>query len=440
MAGQARHDELSLEQNGETVFRGIISSLKKIKTKRFVLFFILLFLNFNLFSQDDIIKIPYYPFIKYEQNKIIFSNDSSGYDTLFKKLSTLILKGDSQINIVHIGDSHIQADYFSGRMRELLQTFFLGTKGSRGFIFPFKLIHSNNAFNFSVNYTGNWTGCRNIEKNKSCTLGLSGALAITTDSISSIFIQLRSKDYVSYDFNKVKVFQNFKQNSFEIKTGNYKLKQEVVDNDSIGYTLFILNNYTDSIRFNITKTDTCQKSFTLYGISLENDDPGITYHSIGVNGADVEAFLRCSLLSKQLQQLNPDWIIISLGTNDCYSAKWNKSQFEYNLVSFIKLVRIAKPNVPILFTTPSDNCRRRRYCNSDVAIASEIITKVALENNCATWDLYNVMGGYGSMQNWLKAGMAARDKLHFDKNGYYLQGDLLFSAFIKAYDNFIDKK
>jgi len=50
------------------------------------------------------------------------------------------------------------------------------------------------------------------------------------------------------------------------------------------------------------------------------------------------------------------------------------------------------------------------------------------------------MGGYGSMLKWLKNGMAASDKLHFAQNGYYLQGDLLFSAFIKAYNNFIDKK
>ncbi|OFX36709.1 MAG: hypothetical protein A2X08_14705 [Bacteroidetes bacterium GWA2_32_17] len=401
---------------------------------------VLLFLNFSLIAQDDIINIPYYTFINYNQNKIIFSADSSSYNTLFEKLDTLILKGDGQINIVHIGDSHIQADFFSGRMRELLQTFFLGTKGSRGFIFPFKLINSNNAFNLFDSSTGNWTGCRNIEKNKTCTLGLSGASATTTDSIASLYIRLRSLDYVKYDFNKVKIFQDFKQNSFEIETDNYKLKQEVVAPDSIGYTLFVLNDYVDSIIFRITKTDTIQKSFTLYGISLENDDPGITYHSIGVNGADVDAFLRCSLFSKQLNELNPDWVIISLGTNDCYSTKWDKNIFASNLTSLIKKIRIVKPNVPVLFTTPSDNYRRRRYHNPDVAVVSEIIKKVAAENNCATWDLYNVMGGYGSMQNWLKAGMAARDKLHFAQNGYYLQGDLLFSAFIKAYNNFIDKK
>ena len=358
---------------------------------------------------------------------------------LYSKITKLVTKGEGQINIVHIGDSHIQADFFSGRMRERLQTFFLGGKGSRGFVFPFKLIRSNNAFNFAVNSTGNWTGCRNIERNKSNTLGLAGASATTIDSLSSITIRLRKQDYPSYDFNRVKVFHKMDLTSFNIETNNYLLKQEFIENDSLGYTLFVLNKYTDSLTFYISKTDTNQKSFTLYGINLENEDPGIIYHSMGVNGAEVESFLGCTIFTYQLALLKPDWVIVSLGTNDCYSAKCNMPAFEKNLVSLITMIRTASPDVPILFTTPADNYRKRRYHNPDVAIAADVILKVAKENNCAVWNLYEVMGGYGSMANWLTSGLAARDKLHFDKPGYYLQGDLLFTAFIKAYDNYIDK-
>lgn len=419
------------------------TKFKNQKTKNVWLYFVFYTMfygtYFNVFSQTDIYRIPNYSFIRYNLNHISFLPDSSSYDSLFAKINKLVLKGEGQLNIVHIGDSHIQADYFSGRMRERLQTFFLGGKGSRGFIFPFKLIQSNNAFNFFVSFTGNWKGCCNIEKNKLCTPGLAGASAITTDSISSVFIRLRNKDYPAYDFNKIKIFHNMLQTSFDIKTDNDSLKQDFVENDSLGYTQFVMKNYSDSFSLNILQTDTLQKSFTLYGISLENDDPGITYHSAGVNGADVEAFLRCPLFSYQLSLLSPDWVIVSLGTNDCYSAKWDTLAFEQNILILIKKIREAKPDVPILFTTPSDNYRRHRYHNADVAIASRIIIRIAAENKCSSWNLYEIMGGYGSMANWLKSGMAAYDKLHFNKTGYYLQGDLLFTAFLKAYDNYIDK-
>lgn len=406
-----------------------------------VFFFGLLFcffMNSKSSAQNDIYTVLNYPFLRNDLNKIQFSPDSSAYDSLFIKLNALIMKGDGNINIVHIGDSHIQADYFSGRMRERIQTFFQGGIGSRGFIFPSKLIHSNNPFNFFVSFTGTWTGCRNVER-KNCILGLAGASATTTDKYASVYIRLRSQDYPAYDFNKVKVFHNMDTSSFDVDVDNFKIKEDFIDNDTLGYTQFILNNYSDSLRINIFRTDSNQRSFSLYGISLENDDPGITYHSVGVNGAEVVSYLNCSLFSYHLSLLTPDWVIVSLGTNDCYSAKWDSTAFERNLTALVQNIYKAKPGIPILLTTPSDNYRRRRYKNPDVAIASRIIFRVAKNNQCAAWNLYEIMGGFGSMLSWYKAGLTANDKMHFSKTGYYLQGDLLFSAFLKAYDNFIDK-
>ena len=66
------------------------------------------------------------------------------------------------------------------------------------------------------------------------------------------------------------------------------------------------------------------------------------------------------------------------------------------------------------------------------------IYKIAEKRNCAVWDLYEVMGGFTSMKLWLKAGLATNDKIHFSTNGYTLQGDLLFNAFLSAYDKNID--
>ena len=405
---------------------------------RFWLIGFLCVVNYSM-AQDDIYEVSGYSFIRNDLNRIVFSKDSSAFDDLYLKLNKLIMKGEGQINIVHIGDSHIQADYFSGRMREKMQTFFQGAIGSRGFVFPAKLIHSNNPFNFFVSFTGTWTGCRNVEMNKTCTLGLSGASASTSDTNASVFIRLRSKDYPEYDFNKVKVFHNMDTSSYDVYVDKFRVKEDFVDKDSLGYSEFLLNNYSDSLLLYVTKSDSNQHSFTLYGISLENDDPGITYHSVGVNGAEVFSYLRCSLLTYQLSLLKPDWVIVSLGTNDCYSAKWDSLAFERNLKTLVSRIRKAQPGVPILLTSPADNYRRRRYKNPDVSVATRIIFRVASEQNCAAWNLYEIMGGYGSMLDWYKQGLTANDKLHFSKLGYYIQGDLLFNAFLKAYDRYIDK-
>ena len=82
---------------------------------------------------------------------------------------------------------------------------------------------------------------------------------------------------------------------------------------NINFTEFSLSKYQDTIEFSITKLDTLQKEFALYGLLLETDDPGICYHSIGVNGASVPSYLRCDMFSQHLTQVIPDLVIFSIG-------------------------------------------------------------------------------------------------------------------------------
>jgi hypothetical protein len=70
--------------------------------------------------------------------------------------------------------------------------------------------------------------------------------------------------------------------------------------------------------------------------------------------------------------------------------------------------------------------------------AREAILETAKQTDCAVWDFYSLMGGPKSIMNWYKDGLVAKDKLHFDKQGYIIQADLLFGAFMNAYSSFID--
>jgi len=64
---------------------------------------------------------------------------------------------------------------------------------------------------------------------------------------------------------------------------------------------------------------------------------------------------------------------------------------------------------------------------------------LAGELDCGVWDFYSVMGGLNSIWVWNRFGLANRDHIHFTRKGYELQGDLFFNAFLKSYDNFIDR-
>ena len=109
-----------------------------------------------------------------------------------------------------------------------------------------------------------------------------------------------------------------------------------------------------------------------------------------------------------------------------------------NYVTLIKNIREADPGVPVLLTVPGDSYRRHRYDNLNLAAARDAVFEVAKQADCAVWDFYSVMGGPKSILHWYKAGLVARDKLHFNKTGYILQADLMFGAFMDAWTSFID--
>ena len=403
-----------------------------------IAFFALLLIiskSINIQAQNDFpLDINYYNFIHYDENKIVFPGDSLEFEHLFQKMDTLILNGEGKITIVHIGGSHIQADVYSSRMRERLQTFYPGMNGGRGSVFPFRISKTNNPRSYSVHYTGNWLSCRNVERKKKCTLGLSGITLTTFNNDASISIKLKSDSLVDYYFNKIRVFHENDSTDFRISFPDLKVAK-VEHNDSLGYSLFYLADDYKAFKMKLLKKDSLQKKFVLYGISLENDDPGVIYHSIGVNGASFPSFLKCKLFQKQLAALKPDLVVISLGTNDAYTTRFNPEFYRSNYQALINEIRKAAPNTAILNTVANDSYMYRRYPNKNTELAEKVIYGVAKKNNCGVWDFFKIMGGFNSSSLWRQQNLMVNDLIHFNHQGYMLKGDLFFNAFIKAYDN-----
>ena len=57
--------------------------------------------------------------------------------------------------------------------------------------------------------------------------------------------------------------------------------------------------------------------------------------------------------------------------------------------------------------------------------------------NGGVWDLFSIMGGLGSMEFWVRQGMAAKDRVHLSGSGYKLVGDLMFNAFVLKYLDYL---
>ncbi len=375
-----------------------------------------------------------YTFINYDKNNIEFPGKKGNFEAFYAKLDTLVLSGKGKINIVHFGGSHIQADIYTHMMRKHLQDLHPGLNGGRGLIFPYHIARTNNPSNYKISYSGSWDYCKNTEKKKICNLGVTGIMVYTSDSQASLFVDPNADTTIHYDFNTVKVFHNKDYDSLYIRLHDTIIYGKW--NDRYGYSEFELNNYYQS--FQLPVSPDSGSVFELYGISLETDDDGIVYHSIGVNGSKLTSYTRCNLLTKQLTALNPDLIIISIGTNDAYMRNFNADLYKINYLEFLNMLVDAAPHAAILLTVPNDSYLYKRYINKNTEKVKNVIFDLAKNNHYGVWDFYSIMGGLNSAQSWYAMRLMKYDRIHFNKDGYLLKGDLFFNAFIKSWESRFD--
>lgn len=414
------------------------SIMKKGKSNKYLPLFVLLlsigqYLHAQTFADSINVK---YRFIKPQLNTI--ENDTIGLKDFYEKLYMLQMGKQERISVLHIGDSHIQADFFSGIVRQKMQQNF-GNAG-RGLVFPYRVARTNEPSSFESASNIKWESKRNIFPDLPLPIGIGGITLRTTDTSAFIRLNVYDQGGLQYEFNKMTLFQDKGPAAFDFivsKTGNGIL-------GFINSNLLNEGTFTSAIEFdrpqkNITikayQRDSAQTSAQLYGLLLENGQRGVLYNATGVNGAQCWHCTRSEYFFQQLPVLNPDLIIISYGTNEAYSKGFNKEKFYADVDSLVKEIRkVSKAS--ILFTTPADSYRKVKYKNSDMRHAKESIIQYCLNNNLAYWDLYEIMGGFGSMSKWKLAGLAAPDKVHFSRAGYEIQGKLLYQALIDGFNNY----
>ncbi len=375
-----------------------------------------------------------YNFIRTDLNKMHYPGNKDAAHGFYQKLEQLITSGEGRINVVHIGGSHIQAGSYSGQMRNRFQQLNGDMNAGWGYMFPYRISRTNSPFGYYIRYNGSWQSFRNVERRKSGTLGVGGMSVTTVSPKAELTILLEEENQLDYSFNKFRVYyQNTDENYTLLVDSALLLHQTKTD----AYIDFELNTFVDSLKIALTKKYNTSGSFTLFGITTESAPNGIMYHSIGVNGAHVPAFLRCQLFAEQLSELNPDLVILGLGINDAYGRKFSQSRFENNYAALIAEIKKAAPNALIVFTTNNDSYLYRRYVNDNGQKVRESMFKMAEKYNAGVWDMFEVMGGLNSVVLWQKNKLAQADRIHFTREGYLLIADLFFTAFMQDFEKFL---
>ena len=417
----------------------------------FILFTLLLgnSCEFSCFAQApptlDSTSYEQYTFINKQLNRI--ENDSTSLHFFYKKLYELQETKKGRVDIVHIGDSHIQADFLSGTIRQKLQLKF-GNAG-RGLLFPYHVAKSNEPVSYRTTTNTLWEAKRNVFYEKPLPIGISGYTIETNDSLAEINLTVKDQPGLGYSFTKFTLFHEKEKADYDITICDDLNCQRGIFKSSDTH----INSYVSELRFdkpisNIIlrnkRTDTLnQKKTRIYGMLLENDSAGVLYNMIGVNGAEYRHYVKSKYFMEQLTYLNADLVIVSMGTNEAFSVGFDKVLFYRYIDTLITNLKLSCPNATILLTTPADSYRKSRkgkIKNPDMQQARATIINYCLQHNLPYWDLYEIMGGYGSMGKWFIAKLSAKDRVHFNGRGYQIQADLFYRALMGGYDRYVKGK
>lgn len=404
-----------------------------IKKLTFLIF--LITFGFSLTAQNG---LQMYPFIKYEADSLVFNPETSNITNFFLKYDSLLKTKKGEINILHIGGSHVQAGTFPHTIRYRILNMNPELIGHRGMIFPYSAApRSNNPIDYVVRSIGSFQIIRNVFENPIVPLGVTGVAVTTIDTMAEIKIILKDST-LTYVTDRIILLGNC-DSSIVVPTiwvdslEYFPIEIDTLKNRFIYEPLHVTDSFI--IRFNNFNGE----RFILNGIYLENDLPGVTFHSIGVNGASVPAYLRCENFERDLDLIRPDLVIFGIGINDASGPNFNPAEFESNYLTLINIIKKDYPDCAFIFVTNNDTFKRvkkkRKWYwvnNTNGKEVQEVMYKLAEKTNGAVFDQYKIMGGAKSMSKWYTAKLAQKDRVHFTKAGYQLMGELFFNAFLEA--------
>ena len=373
--------------------------------------------------------------VRTESNGLVFPGDRSAQDGFYVKLDSLISSGEGNVNIWHIGGSHVQAAYFPNRIMNDLDS--IAPRGDRGFLFPRRLCKTNSDKSYRISYTGEWVAPMMTLNSKldKPRYGITGFGARTSDSRASVSFNVSPDADSLWSFKTLRVLgYGTSSDARPYLVDGTDTLRHCYDTLTASY-LFDLPRSVDSVTvaFDIPDGET----FTLTGLQPISGRSGVNYYSSGVNGAKLSTWLdKCPDLERDLGIVHPDLAILALGINDsaCMAKDFKPERFKDNYRRLIAMIRRVSPDCALIFITNNDSYRYVRKgmtYNENAPAVRKAMMELAEEYGAGVWDLYGIMGGAHSVQRWKNLGLVKPDRLHFTDEGYTLLGDLFFEALME---------
>ena len=331
------------------------------------------------------------------------------------------------VHMMHFGDSHTAADEWTGGLRELFKARF-GDGGAgyavAGHPFPgYRRFDAPGGASTLWHTYGGHTGAGDGY------FGLGGVGIYTARAGQSVYLDAEC-DRLEIDYllqpggGSLALFDN-EQRTDEIHT----------DGDTgPGSTAYQIS--PGPHRFKLVTLDS--RPVRLFGWAADRS-AGVTYEALGLNGAEAVVIQHWdeAMMATYMQHRNPGLIVLAYGTNEATDSSWSVDGYRQMFGGLLERLRRAAPTASILVIGPADRWRysqRKWQVVPGIDNIVEAQQAACREHACTFWDTRTRMGGAGSMRDWVYAGLAQWDYVHFTVAGYRRLAAAMFGDLMEQFD------
>jgi lysophospholipase L1-like esterase len=373
----------------------------------------------------------------------VFQNASTAADIPVERSAALIpffeqlyrhQKGESPgpIRILHYGDSHTAADEWTGDLRAHFQEKF--GDGGAGYSLAGKPFIGYRHNDIRTSSTRGWHSDGLVGKPAGDGIyGLGG--------VSMSAHMPREAVYLDADASTFELFyyQQPDGGTIQIYDNSVPLERVSTAGDP-GPAYYHFEAVPGQHRLEVETVD--KGPVRLFGWVAEKAT-GVTYEPLGINGAQASIVFDWNetTLRSNIERRDPALIVLAYGTNEAGRKDITLESYRAMFTELIAKFRRAAPAATILVVGPPDRDARTRRGTWEPIDTLDIIVdaqrQAAAAQGCPFWDSRAKMGGKGSMQQWVNAGMAQYDHVHFTGAGYRMMSDTIFRDLMSQYEVFL---
>ena len=371
------------------------------------------------------------------------------------------------VTILHLGDSHIASDRFSGDMRELLQARF-GNAG-RGMMMPGFPFGYYRARGVTFTKSPGWKAHNSLHKGNG-PYGLSGVKM--TAGNRGAWLQLASKAG-AFEWADVAFLTGPKRG--RVKTAVDNTTKTVSTRSETAGVLY------ERIPVKGTKLRLLLEGngpVTILSLAVGASRPGVRYVNFGIPSATASITGRWDdvIVSEDLKRLTPDLIVLGYGTNEGFNDELRRDVYERQMTEFIVKLQRLQPGADVLVIGPPDGARYPRKMRRDtktagltgagcralsgdetksysklvrsgdrrlarwhpppkLAVVRSALKSAAANTGSYFWVWSCVMGGACGIHDWVKAApkLAASDHVHITSAGSKQSAEALFTQLMAGF-------